>query len=102
MNALVDTLWKYPEIAIFLALAIGYLIGPLKLEKFSPRSSDRAIAYFDRSQHQGSILPDVLVCRGLRCGAAIELDSNFFAPSLGNVAGHFHSWSCRDRQLSRP
>jgi putative transport protein len=35
MDWLVKTLQTYPEIAIFLALAIGFLIGPLKLGRFS-------------------------------------------------------------------
>jgi putative transport protein len=35
MHWLVKTLQHYPEIAIFLALAIGFLIGPLKIGKFS-------------------------------------------------------------------
>ena len=32
---LVETLRRYPEIAIFAALAIGFLVGPLKLGRFS-------------------------------------------------------------------
>jgi putative transport protein len=32
---LVETLRRYPEIAIFAALGIGFLVGPLKLGKFS-------------------------------------------------------------------
>jgi putative transport protein len=35
MHVLVETLQKYPEIAIFLALALGFFIGPLRLGKFS-------------------------------------------------------------------
>lgn len=32
---IIETLRTYPEIAIFLALAIGYLIGPFRIKKFS-------------------------------------------------------------------
>ena len=35
MTWLVETLRRYPEIAIFLTLAIGFLIGGIKLGKFS-------------------------------------------------------------------
>lgn len=35
MQWMVETLQHYPEIAIFLALALGFLIGPIKLGKFS-------------------------------------------------------------------
>ncbi len=35
MDWLVKTLQTYPEIAIFLALAIGFLVGPLKIGRFS-------------------------------------------------------------------
>jgi len=35
MNWLVDTLRTYPEIAIFIALAVGFFIGNLKFGKFS-------------------------------------------------------------------
>jgi putative transport protein len=35
MDWLVKTLQQYPEIAIFLALAIGFLVGPLKIGRFS-------------------------------------------------------------------
>jgi putative transport protein len=35
MDWLVKTLQQYPEIAIFLALALGFWIGPLKIGKFS-------------------------------------------------------------------
>src|SRR5882724_8670942 len=35
MNWLFDTLRSYPEIAIFLALAIGFYVGGLKFGKFS-------------------------------------------------------------------
>ena len=34
MNWLFDTLRSYPEIAIFLALALGFYVGVLKLGKF--------------------------------------------------------------------
>jgi putative transport protein len=35
MEWLADTLRRYPEIAIFLALALGFLVGPLKIGSFS-------------------------------------------------------------------
>ena len=35
MQWMVETLRHYPEIAIFLALALGFVIGPIKLGKFS-------------------------------------------------------------------
>ena len=35
MQWMVETLQRYPEIAIFLTLALGFLIGPIKLGKFS-------------------------------------------------------------------
>ena len=35
MQRMVETLRRYPEIAIFLTLALGFLIGPIKLGKFS-------------------------------------------------------------------
>jgi putative transport protein len=35
MDALIAVFQRYPEIAIFLALAIGFLVGPLKFGKFS-------------------------------------------------------------------
>lgn len=35
MRWMVETLQRYPEIAIFLTLALGFLIGPIKLGKFS-------------------------------------------------------------------
>ncbi len=35
MQWMIETLQQYPEIAIFLALALGFLIGPIKLGKFS-------------------------------------------------------------------
>ena len=35
MNWLFDTLRSYPEIAIFLALALGFYVGGLKFGKFS-------------------------------------------------------------------
>ena len=35
MDWLIDTLQQYPEISIFLALALGYWLGSLKLASFS-------------------------------------------------------------------
>jgi len=35
MPWMVETLQRYPEIAIFLTLALGFLIGPIKVGKFS-------------------------------------------------------------------
>ena len=35
MNWLFDTLRSYPEIAIFLTLALGFYVGGLKFGKFS-------------------------------------------------------------------
>jgi putative transport protein len=35
MRWLIETLQRYPEIAIFLTLAVGFAIGGVKLGKFS-------------------------------------------------------------------
>ena len=35
MKWLFDTLWQYPEIAIFLTSAIGFWVGQMRLGKFS-------------------------------------------------------------------
>ena len=79
-NWLVDTLRSYPELAIFLALAIGFWIGPKKLAGFSARQRHGHAARSRRhraARHPGArtrqvdVLPDVPVRRRLRRRAAV-------------------------------
>ena len=99
MNWLFDMLRPYPEIAIFLALALGFWVGQMKLGTFSLRVvhqhpargySDRTARHHHSPAAEVGVLSDVPVRRGLRSRSAV-------LPRRGegrNAAGFFAVVQC--------